>query len=1021
MTVIIEELDDQDRLRTIARIDDGRIVDGEDVISGLLYDGADLSDDELLDRFDGPTLFARQVQTAEGSRASPLKGVDPIPSDRSRIDKEDLARWVAWVRSGRPDVAEARTFNPELHPRGPDGKFVERPWDIPDGMSATSIRKTPTLDLLDELNEAGEPIDEVLSSDVQIDGIPDDVTSVDEARERIGGDGVVFQDLEAGDAVQIGDGDDSVVGRIEKTEVVDGGPNIAHITGTAGTQYQKPVPDGTRIDRITGPVLPPGEAMGKDPMVPTNIQEGDRVAVATGYQHSNVQHQTTGIVESVGTHGGQQVITVDGEEYLPAHANAQVFDARPDPIPAADLEEGQAVKMYGDDGKLMDTGVVQGKSVIGGDLQYVDVDTGDGLIPAPADMEFYPDTTKSSGADDFDVDIQTPDDLDIDDIDPGDVGFDDLAPSAVPDNDLGVDEFHEDVSAGDWIAWREEGDDTDWQVAKVKESANASWDEHIVDSGDGDEPVGFNDHVRPVFDEDIVDAATDAVDQPSGTPADDIDPGSITTSDVSPQEAKPLDFTAVQDGDWIQYEDADGVHVGRVKQAGPSEHIVDTGGTTPEYVQDHTTGGTVWTFDDDYIADIGDPEGANTSNTQAADNPDSPFEADRVNANPNTDGVDEDDLSGPLSEGQGQAVGMLTDDQVQAFNAIAEDSDQADWDLFEEDDREDTSTRPGTSAAAYPQANPFKFRDHVAHFANQADGIPVDNGMEEVKDVLSNVDNWKGKSYEDWGQHLEKVFHGALDLSGDFRNDGLDGDPTTTAKSAVASVMTAATQEFLRRNWGRIDQLDSDHSEGFGVESDDGELPLYRGVGKNAVASLAQDWAEDPSADSITVTGSKLGNFSTDPGLATSWGEDSVVIKRNATPEEMVFSPDIMSNKITGIDDEGEIWLNGGVTDTPADNVQIQGNRTLADLPDDPADMDSHDLDVIAGWASSMTRGIEKHPEKKEAYLLQSEAQINTFERALERMEDENLPSYKRSSVVDIIDQSQDAVQSGPQPQPQTA
>lgn len=65
MAVIIQRRDpDTDTLNNIGRIEDGEITDGSNMLAGLF--GEEIPDeDALLDRFDGPTLFAGQVTDAE--------------------------------------------------------------------------------------------------------------------------------------------------------------------------------------------------------------------------------------------------------------------------------------------------------------------------------------------------------------------------------------------------------------------------------------------------------------------------------------------------------------------------------------------------------------------------------------------------------------------------------------------------------------------------------------------------------------------------------------------------------------------------------------------------------------------------------------------------------------------------------------------------------------------------------------------------------------------------------------------
>ena len=71
------------------------------------------------------------------------------------------------------------SWNPAAHPRGPDGKFVERPYDIPD-----SIRDLSTGSILKELASEDPDFGDKVA-DVGIDGVLDVDESLDDALERI--------------------------------------------------------------------------------------------------------------------------------------------------------------------------------------------------------------------------------------------------------------------------------------------------------------------------------------------------------------------------------------------------------------------------------------------------------------------------------------------------------------------------------------------------------------------------------------------------------------------------------------------------------------------------------------------------------------------------------------------------------------------------------------------------------------------------------------------------------------------
>jgi len=112
-------------------------------------------------------------------------------------------------------VEGAADWNPANHPRGPDGKFIERPWDIDMGLD--DISSTDTHNLVEFLADVGgnEPdMDTVLSDDsIRIDGIPDDIDSVSELKTRmrsptkdadVPSNPVEAGQLESGDVVRAG-------------------------------------------------------------------------------------------------------------------------------------------------------------------------------------------------------------------------------------------------------------------------------------------------------------------------------------------------------------------------------------------------------------------------------------------------------------------------------------------------------------------------------------------------------------------------------------------------------------------------------------------------------------------------------------------------------------------------------------------------------------------------------------------------------------------------------------------------
>lgn len=127
-----------------------------------------------------------------------LKSVPYLPNpsdDGVTITKDHLANWYAWVKSGRPPLTGA--WNPALHPRGPDGKFVERPYDIPDSL-VSEIRSSSGPELLQKLVENDElgldDIDAILQDpNVRVDDVADDLNNYNELRNQINRGGTAMR------------------------------------------------------------------------------------------------------------------------------------------------------------------------------------------------------------------------------------------------------------------------------------------------------------------------------------------------------------------------------------------------------------------------------------------------------------------------------------------------------------------------------------------------------------------------------------------------------------------------------------------------------------------------------------------------------------------------------------------------------------------------------------------------------------------------------------------------------------
>lgn len=1111
-----------DALNEVGRIEDGSIVDGDDALRDL-FSGDVPGEDELLERFRGPTLFAGRVDMSAASAAATdaLKGT-PIHEGAERLTKDDLANWVAWVRAGRPPVertddpdddvtVEARTFNPELHPRGPDGKFVERPWDVPDGLDIDSIRETPTLSLLRELNDAGEPIDDVLSdTNIQIDGIPDDVNSVAEAEERVSGSGLVFQDLESGDTISIDAPNEggTVSGTIEKTEQVDGAPNVAHVRDVSGAVYEVPVPDGTTMARNGGPTVPPTGINESDSMLPEDISEGQKVSVVSGIMDGmEKEHVATGGVTSLTADPGEDFpgdgigIEVNGDKYDAAHDNIQVYDASPDELSFDDVSEGDGVAAFSAvsgtkyaDGEVIDKAESP-------DGQYVTIDdaaTGDEVQVHVGSSTLTPPETYDAG----DADAVEGDGApDVDDVTPENI--DGLSPSQVGTGDIMVSdtssvEPHQ-LNPGDWIVFEPKMEGEDPGVGRISDisgtgnqalvdvgdetreiplfsqntlervdtpSAKASEVEpgslegadfhtpdlnsdpefgpgdwaYVADGDAGEARVGIIDDasgdmisvetdvgVTQSFDMgsdtvvtrgippgQVLDAADDAA--PEGGDAPDVsnvDPASVSSAALNSSDVTmAADVDEFNEGDWVYYEDDDGVHAGQIESKDGEQVEVKTGHyTDPQQTSDLSLTAKI---DPESIAVVGDDPGVESTTTQTpADHEDFDLpDVDDFTDKPNPpESLSKSDMKHPVSPPDEPGFGMLSEQHEDALIEAGQDPAFGGTDVFQTSKTDHTGHRPGEYEMEYPQADGGAVKETVKQFVDEVHGIPSTSTGIETDSLFDDIHDWKGTSYSDQSQAVEKAFHAGLRLPGDVRNHGLDGEDPSPTKAAIAASLSRISQEFIRSNRGDIQTV-----EQFGVEAEDDEIPLYRGVASAAVGSLLRDWAEDPSADEITAKSSKIGNYTTDASMADSWSTKDVVFKQNAKVEDVVMAPDLVTSGETGIDDEAEVWLTGGVENADPSNIQIrsrsstpgaQGPRTMADLPEDPQELVQEDLNTLHEFANRMVSKAGNPSNDKTKYLLGSDSQVATMYEVIDKMETEAMAQYKIDKMYDFVEQSE--------------
>jgi len=141
-------------------------------------DDGDGSNGGLIGKF----LGTIGLQAADGD--GPLADVPGLPASPDVITRPMLEYWLAWLRS--QDAAQATLqadWNPAFHPRGPDGKFVERPFDIPE---LDDIGDLSGPEVLERLGEEGEDVDSILQDQgIHIDDVPDEPDSLKELREAV--------------------------------------------------------------------------------------------------------------------------------------------------------------------------------------------------------------------------------------------------------------------------------------------------------------------------------------------------------------------------------------------------------------------------------------------------------------------------------------------------------------------------------------------------------------------------------------------------------------------------------------------------------------------------------------------------------------------------------------------------------------------------------------------------------------------------------------------------------------------
>lgn len=232
-------------------------------------------------------------QAARVLRDSPFLPDPPADGSGLTIDRDTLRNYLAWVLAGRPSL---EAFDPVLHPRGPDGKFVERPYDIPDDVWSTveNLDGGNTLDrLVDEGELDRDDLDALLSDpNISIDDVPNDVNDRDDLRERIDqGDSPLLEDTgDDGDTPDLSDIDPlddtlftDTPDRVEdydRGDIVqverDGQFEVAEVVEPGGESAFEPLvenADGEQYRAVDGGSFVEGDISGV--LVPERLERDD--------------------------------------------------------------------------------------------------------------------------------------------------------------------------------------------------------------------------------------------------------------------------------------------------------------------------------------------------------------------------------------------------------------------------------------------------------------------------------------------------------------------------------------------------------------------------------------------------------------------------------------------------------------------------------------------------------------------------------------------------------------------------
>lgn len=222
------------------------------------------------------------------------------------------------------------------------------------------------------------------------------------------------------------------------------------------------------------------------------------------------------------------------------------------------------------------------------------------------------------------------------------------------------------------------------------------------------------------------------------------------------------------------------------------------------------------------------------------------------------------------------------------------------------------------------------------------DQLRAEHGSDAVNTIDSWRDNWKTTSYSDIAQARERAFMEAADVDGEPRNHSLqyDGDIPRGAVEAARDI-ASASEHFMEQHYA----------------DEDGMVEVHRGLGGRAgnelKASVFADLAEGSSPDSYEFDFNPMTNYSVSRSTAASWGRNTATVTEDRHHTETMAATDLIMQD----SQEGEVSMEGGQTEVPADGIAIEDEWSPADL--DPGDPDPDAVSAALDTADLMVDSVE--------------------------------------------------------------